>query len=326
MAARWEPSPELGLDPGPLIDALLEAAGREERWLLHPCANPLTLARDEWQLQRDFQLAVWVAAHVGRSPGQVEVPKPLWAWSPSGGVGIQPGLYDLGDLGAATAGDEWPWPIAFDTWGRSVGSAQEQAWATRPPLTPAEKAELQREVTQFLRASVAAERGLGALYRWVTEMTQVVVPLRRVTDGPYSRSSSCRQLRGVVFLTIHDEVQILEALVHETAHQYLFLAEGDGPLVDPSHQATYHSPLRVDPRPLIGILLAYHALAYISAYYVDALRGGLVAARRGELELRSSREKLRDSERTLVENRRFLTDAGREFLQSTMQVAGYADE
>ena len=97
------------------------------------------------------------------------------------------------------------------------------------------------------------------------------------------------------------------------------------PLVDPSHVATYRSPLRIDPRPLIGILLAYHALAYICAFYFDALRHSLgTEARCGE-ELKSAREKLCDSERTLVSNRRFLTGLGREFLNSTMQVAEFSN-
>jgi hypothetical protein len=325
LATRWKPSPELGFNVETLVHSLLVGGEREERWLLHPCVSPLTLPSDECRLQQDFQLAVWVAAHSSRSPGEVKVPEPLWAWSPDGGTPIQPGVYDLGALGAAVAGHDWPWRIAFDTWGRSVGSPPEQSWAALIPSTRDEKVQLQREVTVFLQASAAAERSVGTLHDWVTSVTKVVVPLRRI-GVRYSQSYSCRQLPGVVFLTIHDEVQVLEALVHETAHHYLFLAEMRNPLVDPSHLSNYPSPLRAEPRPLIGVLLAYHALAYICAFYVDALRHSLASSLRCEQELKSARSKLREAQGTLVSNRRFLTDAGQEFLELTMQVAGFSDE
>jgi HEXXH motif-containing protein len=156
-------------------------------------------------------------------------------------------------------------------------------------------------------------------------MTQVAVPLRRI-QSRYSKSFSCRQLPGVVFLTIHDEVQVLEALVHETAHHYLFLAEMREPLVDPSHLSTYPSPLRSDPRPLLGVLLAYHALAYICAFYVDALRHSLTTSSRCEQELQSARKQLHEAEHTLVSSRRFFTDTGQEFLDLTMQVSEFSDD
>src|SRR5450631_2840442 len=63
VVTSWQPSSELGLDAGSLIETMLEAARRQERWLLHPCLNPLTQSGDEWLLQRDFQLAVWIASH-----------------------------------------------------------------------------------------------------------------------------------------------------------------------------------------------------------------------------------------------------------------------
>lgn len=324
LVTDWQPSPELEMSAGPLTEAMSAAARREERWLLHPCINPLTMPVDDWQVQRDFQLAVWAAAHSVGTFGTVMVPRQLWAWSPGGGVAIAPGVYDLADLGAAANNDAWPWPIAFDTWARSVGFPPEQSWGSLTPSTSEEKTQLQREATQFLRASAAAQRNAGDLFDWVTAMTQVVVPLRRI-GARYSKSNSCRQLPGAVSLTIHNEMQVLEALVHETAHNYLFLAEVEEPLVDPAHVATYRSPLRSDLRPLIGIMLAYHALAYIAAYYFEALRSGFASPRRCEEELRATREMARDCEQTLDPNRRFLTGTGKDFLESTWEVTRFSE-
>jgi HEXXH motif-containing protein len=64
----------------------------------------------------------------------------------------------------------------------------------------------------------------------------------------------------------------LESIVHESAHLHLYMALAQEPLIDPDHDGHYKSPLRPDPRPLRGILLAYHALAYIAALFADVSR------------------------------------------------------
>lgn len=323
-ASKWRPSPELELDAEPLIEAMVDAAGREERWLLHPCVNPLTLGGPEARLQRDFQLAAWVAGHSDGPFGTVRVLEDLWAWSPDGAAVWGAGRHDLAEVGKRAGGHAWPVAIAFDVWGRSITATQEH-WFALPPESDEEEGTLRSETVRFLRACKAAERGLAVMYDWMTSMTQVAVPMRR-TGGRYSKSSSSRQLPGLVCLTLHDEAQVLEALAHETAHNYLFLAEVMEPLVDPGHAELYPSPLRADKRPLLGVLLAYHALAYIGAYYTDALRGKVIEAGRCEAELTETRRRLADAERTLSANGARLTENGRAFLDRTMRVASYCQD
>ena len=127
-----------------------------------------------------------------------------------------------------------------------------------------------------------------------------------------------------MFLTLHNELQAIEALVHESAHQHLFMAETAGALVDPRHTAIYKSPLRDDPRPLRGVLLACHALAYIAAYYTDALQASLSAARRLESHISETRHKLHDALKILLANRQYLTAHGGDFLDRTMEVERYS--
>jgi hypothetical protein len=77
---------------------------------------------------------------------------------------------------------------------------------------------------------------------------------------------------------------------------------------------------------LLGVLLAYHALAYICAFYVESLRHRVVVSHRCQDELSRARAKLCEARHTLVTNQRFLTDPGKEFLDLTHLVAAFSDE
>lgn len=54
----------------------------------------------------------------------------------------------------------------------------------------------------------------------------------------------------------HDEVDMVQMLAHESAHDLLFGLCAAGPLVENAPEELYPSPLRLDPRPMEGI---YHA-------------------------------------------------------------------
>jgi HEXXH motif-containing protein len=120
-----------------------------------------------------------------------------------------------------------------------------------------------------------------------------------------------------------DPVFVLEALVHESAHHHLCLAEMESLLVDPKHDGTYPSPLRPEPRPLRGILLAYHALAYICALYVEARACGFIPRDAYRSEADDLQSKLDAAESTLCSSRQFLTESGDQFFSETMNVAAH---
>ena len=56
-------------------------------------------------------------------------------------------------------------------------------------------------------------------------------------------------------------LELVQTLAHESSHMHLFGVALDGPLVHNPEEERYHSPLRVDPRPMDGI---YHA-TYVTA-------------------------------------------------------------
>jgi len=321
FASRWRPAASLGLDGDGLAECLVAAAGRGEQWLVHPCASAITRDSSQQRLQSDVQLAARIAAYGNPQAQKITFPRDLWVWAPDGGTLLPAGIYDLETLGEL-ARRRCSWPIALDVWCRTTGFPLERGWAAQPPIVPDEEAALQKEVRLFFRALAALRRFLCDCCDWLTSLTQVVVPLRGLKGRWESGSST--DLPGLIWLHLHGGLQILEGLVHETAHHYLFLSEAAGPLVDPSHTETYTSPLRPDPRPLRGILLAYHALAYICAFYADAARHGF-DPRQCQQQLFSMRTKLATAQETLVVNRRFLTESGDEFFKQTKGVAQYSE-
>lgn len=323
LTDRWEPSADLKVQAHTVRRVILDATDAHEKWLRHPCVSAITFSRGEHRLQRDFQLVLWAAVHSPTPLGSVTVPEPLWAWCPGGGFSVPQGTHDLMTLGAHAASQDYPGVLALDAWARSMNVSFIQLWRDVESYDTRCQADLQRELKLFLRASAAAERWLAECFRWITAATQVAIPLRQTT-GEHSNSSSSPQLPGSVFLTLQNELQIIEALVHETAHQHLFLAEAEGPLVDTGHAGSYHSPLRSDPRPLRGVLLAFHALAYIAAYYADALSHGLASAARLEQQLQTTRTQLREAEEVILSNRQYLTEIGRPFVDRTIEVGRYS--
>jgi hypothetical protein len=321
LAARWEPSKELGLDGNKIRRVVQENAAKRARWLVHPCLNAMTSARSEAKLQRDFQLAIWIAINTQEALGGVTLGIPVWAWSQGGGIRLEPGAYDLATLAATLRKQPNCSPVAVDPWGRATNVSIHQLWGGAGLFG----AEEQEDLTLLTRTLTVAEQYLPECFAWMHSRTQVAMPLRRV-NGQHSNNSSTSSddLPGVVFLTLHTELQIIEALVHETAHQHLFMAETSGALIDPSHRGRYESPLRDDLRPLRGILLAGHALAYIAAFYTDALDASIAAADFLNAKIARNRQEMDAALGVLLANRRYLTAEGCDFVDDTMEVARYS--
>lgn len=323
LAARWQPSPELGLDGKKIRRLVQENAAKRACWLVHPCVNAVTSPRLEAKLQRDFQLAVWIAINTHEPLGVATLGNPVWAWSPGGGMRLEPGAYDLATLAATLRKQPNFSPITVDPWGRSTKVSLQQLWRDATPFGAEEQANLKTELKLLIRSLTAAEQYLSECFAWVRCRTQVVVPLRQLSGQDVSNSSTSADLPGVVFLTLHNELQVIEALVHESAHQHLFMAETFGALVDPRHTALYKSPLRDDPRPLRGVLLAGHALAYIAAFYTDALNASIAPASLLKAHIGETRQQMDAALDILLANRQYLTAEGCEFVDRTVEVASY---
>lgn len=315
----WVPNVLLKMDPAPLVNALHQAAIEKESWLLHPCVHSLTAQNGhDWPFRRDLQLAVWIAAHKQLPRIDVSLTEQSWIWSRSGRFAADAGVHDLRELGKRVARDIFYWPIAIDPWGDSaVLDSHNPVVVERPTHC----IDLDHAVRVFLRATGAAARLIPECLKWMTDVTKVAIPLPGSAKRSWSASSPT--VPGLVWLTVYDELQVLEALVHETAHQHLFFFHAQGPLVDPTHHGYHTSPLRPEPRPLYSVLAAYHAVAYMAAFYADMLTSQRALANRCVRELDFLRPKLEATRETLDLNEKFLTDIGLDFLERTSTVAAY---
>lgn len=80
-------------------------------------------------------------------------------------------------------------------------------------------------------------------------------------------SASYGEAVGSVYLTLHpDPLTLAEALIHEFQHNKLNILAVQDPLLLNAFQPLYKSPVRPDPRPLWGILLAVHAFLPVAAF------------------------------------------------------------
>ncbi len=81
-------------------------------------------------------------------------------------------------------------------------------------------------------------------------------------------SASYLEAMGVVYLSLHPHrMTLVEALVHEFQHNKLNLLLGLDPTLENADWPLYTSPVRPDPRPLRGVLLAVHAFQPVVRLY-----------------------------------------------------------
>lgn len=87
--------------------------------------------------------------------------------------------------------------------------------------------------------------------------------------GPMERSlsASYREALGVVYLSLHpSRAKMAEVLIHELQHTKLNMLTFTDPLLE-NPDGLYTSPVRPDPRPLWGVLLALHAFVPVASLY-----------------------------------------------------------
>lgn len=114
-------------------------------------------------------------------------------------------------------------------------------------------------------AREAVAEGLPALAAEHRQLLATVIPV----GGPSERSlsASYQEAPGLVYLSLHpSRLTMAEALVHEVQHGKLNLVAHVDPLLEDAGQL-YTSPVRPDPRPLWGVLLAVHAFVPVEALH-----------------------------------------------------------
>lgn len=101
-------------------------------------------------------------------------------------------------------------------------------------------------------------------------------------DAERHLSASYQEAIGSVYVSLHPSaVTMAEALIHEFSHNKLHALLEQGPLLHNAWSPLYSSPVRPDPRPLHGVLLAVHAFLPVAAMLESMLSSGT-----GEIEAR----------------------------------------
>lgn len=147
---------------------------------------------------------------------------------------------------------------------------------------------------------------------------------------PSFGGASSFMLWGTVFLNVdrhQTKLDALEGLVHEAAHQLLFGLSHREPLVLNPLSARYASPLRPDPRPMVGVFHATFVCAKLTYLYRRLRSAGRVLISSQELALverRIDEQKARflggfetiSEHADLTENGRALIDEARNYVAS----------
>jgi HEXXH motif-containing protein len=110
------------------------------------------------------------------------------------------------------------------------------------------------------------EQLLPELAEEMSWMLRHVVPVGY--DDEKHLSASYLEASGVVYLTLHPHLMtMVEALIHEFQHNKLNVVLGIDPVLHNAEFPLFASPVRPDPRPLRGVLLAVHAFQPIAKMY-----------------------------------------------------------
>ena len=95
---------------------------------------------------------------------------------------------------------------------------------------------------------------------------QLVVPIG--FDEERHLSASYQEAIGTLYLSLHpDPMTMAEALIHEFSHGKLNALLELDPVLENAFSAFHVSPIRPDPRPLHGVLLAAHAFFPVAMLY-----------------------------------------------------------
>jgi HEXXH motif-containing protein len=87
-------------------------------------------------------------------------------------------------------------------------------------------------------------------------------------DAEAHLSASYQEAIGTVYMTLHPQLMtMVEATIHEFQHNKLHAELELDPLLHNAFAPLYSSPVRPDPRPLQGVLLAVHAFLPVARLY-----------------------------------------------------------
>lgn len=100
-------------------------------------------------------------------------------------------------------------------------------------------------------------------------------------------SASYQEALGTIYLTLHPNLMTMtEAIIHEFSHNKLNALIELDPVLENAFWPLYTSPVRPDPRPLHGVLLAVHAFQPVARLYERMTVGGHPRAQHPDFQRR----------------------------------------
>ncbi len=130
------------------------------------------------------------------------------------------------------------------------------------------------EWLQSLRAAFALiDTHLPLLGEELRLVATLVVPVGHHDERHLS--ASYQEVIGTAYMTLHPDLMTMtEAVVHEFQHNKLNAAMHLDPLLHNAFSPLFASPVRPDPRPLHGVILAVHAFQPVARLYRAMVEAG----------------------------------------------------
>jgi HEXXH motif-containing protein len=132
-----------------------------------------------------------------------------------------------------------------------------------------------RDVTEWLNSLRKAIADIDAHMPLIGEELRLCMRLFVPVgyDDHKHLSASFQEAVGLIYLTLHpQQMTMTEAVVHEYQHNKINAAFRLDPLLHNAWSPLYPSPVRPDPRPLHGVVLAVHAFQPIARLYEEMAR------------------------------------------------------
>ena len=157
----------------------------------------------------------------------------------------------------------------------------------------------------------------------VSSFGSFLLPLKPSVNGNHL-SVSFKHRPGIVYASwSEDDLEVLEAVVHESDHQCLFEIINEGSLFtdDPvNSNASFRSPWRKDPRPLSGLFFGFSAFVTVGAFWEELLSKEIVKPDQLGVRAILALERSLDAIST-VDSYANLTERGKDLLEFNRSVA-----
>jgi HEXXH motif-containing protein len=212
------------------------------------------------------------------------------------------------DDGAIRSGGATPGGFRFERRYRPLGEVTHFATIDRNPLATFEThpdksgnpvdlgGRPEAEWIDSLEAAFGlVETFLPKTFAEMRMMLHAVIPVGY--DETRHLSASYREAIGTMYLTLHPHAMTMaEAVLHEFQHNKFNVASDSAEYLENAFDPRYKSPIRPDPRPLWGILLAVHAFLPVAELYRRMRDAGHPFAERPDFEPRMSEIDLKNHE------------------------------